>query len=32
VVIVWWTKTKCEGQGKDKSGGQYERKKDPAKK
>ncbi len=23
MVMVWWTKTKCEGQGKDKSGGQY---------
>jgi hypothetical protein len=27
MVIVWWTKTKCEGQGKDKSGGQYASKK-----
>ena len=22
MVMVWWTKRKCEGQGKDKSGGQ----------
>jgi hypothetical protein len=22
MVMVWWTKRKCEGKGKDKSGGQ----------
>jgi hypothetical protein len=27
MVMIWWKRTQCEGQGEDKSGGQYERKK-----
>ncbi len=27
MVMVWWKGTKCEGQGEDKSGAQYDRRK-----